>query len=292
MAFELKLPKLVGSESGREPAEELATPTTQVRAAADAPAYDPLSAPSLMDQMRAAIAETKMPKKVPLVGHLPIVRQFQVLGVLLVAFVVLAVLVMFLDVKTASQATASTATATEMQMLSQRLARGTALASQGQAAAFSAIKDSRDRFKVDLDALQRGGTIKGVSVDVVDDETLFGILKDIKARWDRVDANTERLLENRQNLTDLARGNAAIAQGVNRVVELAQSVGASGGRESDLANQLGALAQRIAKNAAAIVASAEVDQELATATDRERVPRRQQHVLQGRRPDAYSKRAR
>jgi hypothetical protein len=102
MAFELKLPKLVGSERGREPVEDFERPTTQVRPSAEAAAYDPLAAPSLMDQMRAAIADTKMPKKVPLVGHLPIVRQFQVLGVLLIAFVVLAVFVMFLDVKTAS----------------------------------------------------------------------------------------------------------------------------------------------------------------------------------------------
>jgi twitching motility protein PilJ len=268
MAFELKLPKLVGGARAREPSESFETPTTQVRASADAATYDPLAAPSLMEQMRAAIAETKMPKKVPLVGHLPIVRQFQVLGVLLVAFVVLAVLVMFLDVKTASQATASTATATEMQMLSQRLARGTALASQGQAAAFGAIKDSRDRFKVDLDALQRGGTIKGVTVDAADDDTLNGILRDIKTRWDRVDANTERLLENRQNLTDLARGNAAIAQGVNRIVELAQ-LGQLGAREAELANQLALLAQRIAKNAGAIVASAEVDPELAAMLNKD-----------------------
>jgi twitching motility protein PilJ len=265
MAFELKLPKFVGGERGRGPSESFDRPTTQVRASADAAAFDPLAAPSLMDQMRAAIAETKMPKKVPLVGHLPIVRQFQVLGVLLIAFVVLAVLVLFLDVRSASQATASTATATEMQMLSQRLARGTALASQGQAAAFSAIKDSRDRFKMDLDALQRGGTIKGVNVDVADDESLNAILKDIKARWDRVDANTERLLDNRQNLTDLAKGIGTIMQGVNRIVELAQQFGQSGvgAREAELANQLAALAQRIAKNAGAIAASAEVDPELA-----------------------------
>ncbi|HET7031771.1 MAG TPA: methyl-accepting chemotaxis protein [Casimicrobiaceae bacterium] len=256
MAFELKLPKLVGGTREREPAEDF-DPTTQVRASSDAATYDPLAAPSLMEQMRAAIAETKMPKKVPVIGHLPIVRQFQILGVLLVAFVVLAVLVMLLDAKTASQAAASTATATEMQMLSQRLARGTTLASQGQAAAFSAIKDSRDRFKMNLDALQRGGTIKGVTVDVADEETA-ATLKDIKARWDRVDANTERLLDNRQNLTDLAKGNAAIAQGVGRIVELGQIAG------GDVASQLAALAQRIAKNAAAIVASAEVDPELAT----------------------------
>src|SRR6185436_550441 len=238
------------------------------RASADVAAYDPLAAPSLMDQMRAAIAETKMPKKVPLVGHLSIVRQFQVLGVLLITFVVLAVLVMFLDVRTASQATASTATATEMQMLSQRLARGTALASQGQAAAFSAIKDSRERFKMDLDALQRGGTIKGVSVDVTDDDTLFGILKEIKTRWDRVDANTERLLDNRQNLTDLAKGIGTITQTVNRIVELAQQINL-GTREAEVANQLAVLAQRIAKSAAALVASAEVDPELAATLSKD-----------------------
>ncbi|HET7098334.1 MAG TPA: methyl-accepting chemotaxis protein, partial [Casimicrobiaceae bacterium] len=252
-----KLPKLGGARE-RDASHDFDPPTTQVRASADAATYDPLAAPSLVEQMRAAIAETKMPKKVPVIGHLPIVRQFQILGVLLVAFVVLAVLVMLLDAKTASQATASTATAIEMQMLSQRLARGTTLASQGQAAAFSAIKDSRDRFKMNLDALQRGGTIKGVAVDVSDDESASGILKDIKARWDRVDANTERLLDNRQNLTDLAKGNAAIAQGVGRIVELAQIAG------GDAANQLAGLSQRIAKNAAAIVASAEVDPELSS----------------------------
>ena len=111
MAFELKLPKLAGGTRASERSENFDPPTTQVRASADATAYDPLAAPSLMEQMRAAIAETKMPKKVPVIGHLPIVRQFQILGVLLVALVVLAVLIMLLDVKTASQATASTATA-------------------------------------------------------------------------------------------------------------------------------------------------------------------------------------
>jgi twitching motility protein PilJ len=64
----------------------------------------------------------------------------------------------------------------------------------------------------------------------------------------------------------LAKGIAAITQGVNRIVELAQQFGQSGvgAREAELANQLATLAQRIAKNAAALAASAEVDPELAT----------------------------
>ncbi len=265
MAFGLKLPKLFGGYQGPPASAELDMPTTQVRAASEAQGYDPLTSASLIEQMRTAMAETKMPTKMPLIGHLPIVRQFQVLGVLLVTFLVFATSIMFLDVRTSSQATASTATATEMQMLSQRLARGAALASQGQAAAFAAVKDSRDRFKSNLDALQRGGVVKGVLVDAAQDETLNGLLRDIKARWDRVDANAERVLDNRQSLTELAKGLATITQGGNRVVELAQQVAQSGAspREAEYAGQLATLAQRIAKNAVALVSSAEVDPEVA-----------------------------
>jgi twitching motility protein PilJ len=271
MAFGLKLPKLLGGNQGPAASAELDMPTTQVRAASEAQGYDPLTSVSLIEQMRTAMAETKMPRKVPLIGHLPIVRQFQLVGVLLVTFLVFATSIMFLDVRTSSQATASTATATEMQMLSQRLARGAALASQGQAAAFAAVKDSRDRFKSNLDALQRGGIVKGVLLDTVQDETLNGLLRDIKARWDRVDANAERVLDNRQNLTELAKGLATITQGSNRIVELAQQTAQSGAspREAEYASQLATLAQRIAKNAMALVSSAEVDPEVAAVLSKD-----------------------
>ncbi len=54
-------------------------------------------------------------------------------------------------------------------MLSQRLARGSALAAQGQAAAFAAVRDSRERFKVNLDALQGGGVMRGATLDPTQD---------------------------------------------------------------------------------------------------------------------------
>ncbi len=271
MAIGLKLPKLPGGNLGSAASSELEMPTAPVRSAAEAQGYDPLASGSLIEQMRSAMADATMPRKVPLIGHLPIVRQFQVLGVLLVTFLLFATLIMFLDVRTSSQATASTATATEMQMLSQRLARGAALASQGQALAFSAVKDSRDRFKSNLDALQRGGIVKGVLLDAVQDETLNGLLRDIKARWDRVDANAERVLDNRQNLTELAKGLATITQSGGRIVELAQQTAQSGAsaREAENAIQLAALAQRIAKNAVALVSSAEVDPEVAAVLGRD-----------------------
>ena len=63
------------------------------RSSADAQVYDPLASVSLVEQMRNAMAEAKLPRKVPLVGHLPIVRQFQVLGILLVTFLGVAAFV-------------------------------------------------------------------------------------------------------------------------------------------------------------------------------------------------------
>ena len=270
MAFELRLPKLFGAGKARAPAAgaDLEMPTTQVRMAAPL-GYEPLASSSVMEQLRATAAEMRPPRKVPLIGHLPIVRQFQVLGVALVTFFLFAAFIVFLDGRQASQSAASSSTATEMQMLSQRLARATALAAQGQAAAFAAMKDSRDRFRTDLDALLAGGTVKGVSVEAVHDEQALALLRDIKGRWDRVDANAQRVIDNEQSLTTLAKGLENIHQGNNAILELsqqaAQQAGQSGGalREIEHANQLAVLSQRIAKNANTLASSDEIDPDVA-----------------------------
>ena len=146
-------------------------PTTQVKMnQAAQQEYDPLASVSIMDQLRSATSGSAAPRKLWVIGDLPVTKQFQTLGVLMVMFLVFAALMMFLDSRQSGQSAAASATATEMQMLSQRLARGSALAAQGQATAFAAVKDSRDRFKADLDALVNGGTVRGVSLDVTQDD--------------------------------------------------------------------------------------------------------------------------
>ncbi len=266
MAISLRLPKVFGNGKGT-PTDDLDMPTTQVRAAQ--PGYDPLASVSIMEQLRSATSEARMPRPLPVVGHLPIVRQFQVFGVLLLTFLVLAVVMLFLDSRLTTQAGAAESTATEMQMLSQRLARGTALAAQGQAAAFPGLKDSREKFKSDLEALQTGGTVRGVSLDAPSDDATTKILQEIKGRWDRVDVNAGRVLENQQSLTTLAKGLENINQGNNAILELAQQaaqqVGQGGGslREIEYTNQLAVLSQRIAKNANALASAEEIDPEVA-----------------------------
>src|SRR5215831_15264465 len=166
MAITLK--NLLGSGGGgRKSGEgELEMPTTtQVKMNAPAPGYDPLASASIMEQLRTAAAEARAPGRLWLIGHLPVAKQQQILFTALIVFALLAVAMVWINGRLNGQVAAASGTATEMQMLSQRLARGTALAVQGNADAFKAVQDSRDRFRADLDALAKGGTTKGVSVD-------------------------------------------------------------------------------------------------------------------------------
>ncbi|HQU50840.1 MAG TPA: methyl-accepting chemotaxis protein, partial [Casimicrobiaceae bacterium] len=231
--------------------------------------YDPLAAVSAMDQVRAAPPSAKMPGRLPIIGSMPVVKQFQVLGSLLALFLVFAAFMVFLENRQSTQSATATSVATEMQMLSQRLARGSALASQGQAAGFPAVAESRDLFRTNLNALLNGGTVRGVSLDAASDAQAIEILNGLKARWDKVDASAERLVANQQSLTSLAKGLEAINQTNAGILELAQQValqiGGGGGtlREVDYANQLAVLSQRIAKNANALASGEEIDPEVA-----------------------------
>jgi len=270
MEMALKLGKLFGSEKSKSAeAADLDMPTTQVKMSQAQPGYDPLASVSIMEQLRSATATMAMPKRLPVIGHLPVTKQFQTLGVLLVTFLVFAALMVFLDNRQSAQGGAAAATATEMQMLSQRLARGSALAAQGQAAAFAAVKDSRERFKADLDALLNGGTVRGVSLDVAQDEAIVKLLTNVRQRWERVDVAAERLLTNETSLTSLAKGLDALNAGNAALLELAQQasaqIGQGGGtlREIEFTNQLAVLSQRIAKNANALASSDEIDPEVA-----------------------------
>ena len=188
---------------------------------------------------------------------------------MLVTFILLALIMLYFNSRIGAQASASVTTATEMQMLSQRLARNASLAVQGNAAAFGGVKESRDRFRADFDALSKGGSLKGVSIDASNNEAVQATLTDVGARWERVEKATNAVIDNQAALVALSKGLETINQGNNALLELAQQASAQvaqgGGtlREVDFTNQLAILSQRIAKNANALVSSDEIDPEVA-----------------------------
>ena len=89
----LKLPNLFGNDKKRPGDLDLDMPTTQVKMnQAAQQGYDPLASVSIMDQLRTASSGAAAPSRLWLIGGLPVTKQFQVLGVLLVVFLALAAL--------------------------------------------------------------------------------------------------------------------------------------------------------------------------------------------------------
>ena len=210
----------------------------------------------------------KKPSGLPFIGGMPIARQFQILAVALVTFLVLAALLGVFAARLANQNAAASAAATEMQMLSQRLARGSALTSIGNKEGFRQVKEARDAFHGQLDALTKGGTVRGVDISASTDAGVRATLSDIGQRWDKVEKGADALLANEASVTTLAGGVEAINQGNPALLDLTEASATllqqSGGSVRDVgyANQLVMLTQRIAKNANTLTAGDEVDREV------------------------------
>ncbi len=266
----LSLKGMLGAKPARGRAAELEMPTTtQVKMNAPPKGYDPLASVSIMEQLRTAASEARQPSRLWIIGHLPVAKQEQILGALTLIFLLLGGVMLYLYITLADKNATAASIATEMQMLSQRLARSTSLAVQGNAQAFDSVKDSRDRFRADLDALSKGGNARGARVDITSTESQQAQLNDISTRWDRVEKDATAVLDNQQSLLSLSKGLAGINEANTQLLELAEQaasqVAAGGGsvRDVDFTNQLAMLSQRIAKNANSLVSSDEIDPEVA-----------------------------
>ena len=125
------------------------------------------------------------------------------------------------------------------------------------------------KLRTDLDALTKGGTVKGINIEVATNDALQSMLSEISSRWEKMEKYATSVIDNQPALISLSKGLDVINQGNSALLELAQQasaqVAASGGslREVDFTNQLAVLSQRIAKNANSLVSSDEIDPEVA-----------------------------
>jgi twitching motility protein PilJ len=186
-----------------------------------------------------------------------------------VLFLALAVVMVVVDSRIASRLAATSGTATEMQMLSQRLARGVALTVLGNKSGFAQVKDTVKRFREDLNALTKGGEARGVEVSPSSSESVQKLLGEVNGRWDKMETASNVILNNETQLTALSTGVDSINQGNSPLLELSEQGAtqlAQGGgtvKEVAFANQLVMLTQRIAKNANTLTSGDEIDPEVA-----------------------------
>jgi len=215
----LKMPKLFAEKASLAAADtDIQIPTTQVKM--NQPSnYDPLASVSIMEQLRTASTAAAMPRGIPLLGGMPVVRQFRILGLLLTLFLILAALMLFLDARSATQRAAAVAGATEVEMLSQQLARAASAALSNQTGAVATMKESRDRLRGNIDTLVGGGTIRGTSVEGAQEPEAIGLLEKIKGRYDRMSAAVDKTIESAGAMTQAAKDGAPAPEAVQQAVK-------------------------------------------------------------------------
>lgn len=217
---------------------------------------------TLIMQRSRALSD-KEPRHVPLIGHLPIERQYLILAALLVVFSGLTLSALgYYAVQVGRNAEYLTIS-TEMQMLSQRIAKGAQQAALGNPAAFRQLKESEDQFDKDLKILIQGGESLPPSPSSIQPE-----LKELDLKqWKPTEKWISLILPQQQKLLDLNRGVAAInssnvrlLEQADQLVEIKIQAGAPA-REVATIGQLRMLSQRIAKNANILLSSDAIDPE-------------------------------
>ena len=145
-----------------------------------------------------------------------------------------------------------------MQMLSQRLAKASSLALQGNSIAFKQMRDSHSQFATNLDRLMNGGELAGTSVPPSPDNVQPQLQALAKA-WSATDKDSAQMLDMEnylvklgQDVTDIVEKNSQMLFLAEQVAALKLQNGASAG-EIAAANQMVMLTQRIAKNASALL---------------------------------------
>ncbi|OGA59717.1 MAG: chemotaxis protein [Betaproteobacteria bacterium RIFCSPLOWO2_12_FULL_65_14] len=203
-----------------------------------------------------------------LIGRLPIGRQLQLLTALLIVLLAVDAAIVAVDTRQGTFGTIYIATVGKIRMLSQRLAKAAQQASQGNAAAFKQLRESRDEFAALLKLLMEGGTAAQVSLPP-SPSGVRPALDALGAEWKKNERNAALVIAEERNLVALGQSVRSINLNNPAMQELADEIAAlsvqTGGsaRQNAITAQLMMLTQRMAKNANTMLAEAVVDPEVA-----------------------------
>ncbi len=247
MALNLKLPKfLTGSKN---------------------PSDLTVSADTVMDAAQS-VSKKAAGFSLAVMSQYSVGKQLQIYGGALALVIVLAIGIVAHVNQEATYSSAYIATAGEMQMLSQRLAKASSLALQGNMDAFSQLRDSHRRFSEDVKALTDGGTLANTIVPPSPDSTRSD-LQGLSTLWSETEKDTVQMMDMENYLVGLNKDVLSITEYNPRMLDLTEQVVAiklrSGAsvREITAASQLVMLTQRIAKSANELQNSSETGPELA-----------------------------
>ncbi len=200
----------------------------------------------------------KEPAQLPFIGKLPAERQIALTALATLICVLLAGAFLAYSNYQVGRKADFVGTATEMQMLSQRIAKGAQLAVLGNSGAFAQLKEGRDRFTAQLKRL----TADSPAV-------VRGILDELNKQWNTMAADVKAIVDQQAALEQLNRSVAAINAANVQMLELSQQVvslmvqAGIPQRDVSMASDQVMLTQRMAKNANNLLSSDTIDPEVA-----------------------------
>ena len=201
-------------------------------------------------------------------GRYSVTKQLQILGGLLLLLMLIIATVIYHDNRESTYGSVYIATAGEMRMLSQRLAKASSLALQGNTTAFKQLRDSHNQFVRNLARLTEGGELAGTTVPPSPDSVGPQLAK-LTSTWSVTDKDAVQLLDMETNLVSLSKDVSSITGTNSQLLELSEQVASlklqsgSGAREIAAANQMVMLTQRIAKNASSLLVGDDISPEIA-----------------------------
>ena len=132
-------------------------------------------------------------------------------GIFVILLLAIATLVYFNN-RDSAYGTAYVAASGEMEMLSQRLAKASTLALQGNPAAFVQLKESRETFGRLLGRLTSGGEIEGINVPQSPTE-VQPQLEALTKTWAETDKDAATVIEQEAQLLALGKSVATTSPG-------------------------------------------------------------------------------
>ncbi|MEN9656676.1 MAG: hypothetical protein RL571_141 [Pseudomonadota bacterium] len=234
-----------------------------LKKAAPVPENSEPAKPTIMGRISLPDADdAKLNKPLPLIGGLPLRQQMALLLIVMLVSAALFIVTAFVAFQSSSFYAERRAVSTEMQMLSQRIARASTQAVQGKPDAFATLKDSYGKFDSNLTQLSASNFFFSL-LAISPDE----LINSVRQTWAQSFApnksrpTVDTILKREKALVSLGQSvgsiNSTDASLLENIQQFTTMLGESGGtmRELDYAHQLSMLSQRMAKNANAVLVS-------------------------------------
>ncbi|MBB5018022.1 twitching motility protein PilJ [Chitinivorax tropicus] len=230
--------------------------------------FDPSKTVSIIEKLRTT-TDSDMPAPLPLIGHLPAKQQSTIFTTGIVVCLVCAGALVLWDIRTSNHNSLRRATSTEMQMLSQRMARAAAQAIQGNEGAFGTLNEAYGSFGKDLARLRDGDDdlpkSSGEAADVL--RAIDKVWKEsflpnsVKPTVETILKNQSTIVTVTKSVTSINSNDAKLLEATQQLVSLLKEGGGTE-HERELAQQMVVLTQRMAKNANAMLASEIINPEV------------------------------